>query len=225
MIRRLLHVARFFIVVPVVPPAMLVGFGTATLIGAIALVIDVEHGLEAVAPVLLLQLFAAASGFMVPARRGHFDLLLTRGDSRLAIATVHWAMSVLPGILSWVVLAVTERIYGGTSLTAHGTLLALFIVSTMPWSVTVPLPRLTGAILWLLVFALAAAALPGRTESAPNLSGGFRLQAEDLLFPWALLGRDPHTSGTVLVVACITATMVSAFAWIHRMDVPLESGQ
>jgi hypothetical protein len=225
MIRQLLNLARFFIVVPVVPPAMLVGFGAATLVGAGALAIGVKPGPEALAPVLLLQLFAAASGFIVPARRGHFDLLLTRGDSRLAIATVHWAMSVLPGILSWAALATTERIYGGTSLTAHGTLLALFIVSTMPWSVTVPLPRLTGSILWLLVFAVAAAALPYRYESPASLSGGFRLQPEDLLFPWILLGRDVHPSGTALVVAGTIAAMLAAFVWIHRMDVPLESGQ
>ena len=225
MSRRLLRLARFFIIVPVVPPAMLVGFGTATLIGAGVLVIDVERGFQAVAPVLLLQLFAAASGFVVPARRGHFDLLLTRGDSRLSIAAMHWAMSVLPGTLSWVVLAVTEWICGGSSLTAPGSLLALVIVSTMPWSVTVPLPRLTGAILWLLVFALTAAALPGQSESASSLSGGFRLHADDLLLPWALLGRDPHPSGIALVVACISAAMLSAFTGIHRMDVPLESGQ
>ena len=75
--------------------------------------INVDQGVKTVAPVLLLQLFAAASGFMVPARRGHYDLLLTRGDSRLAIAVVHWAMSILPGVLSWFVLAAIERMYGG----------------------------------------------------------------------------------------------------------------
>src|SRR5919106_497448 len=98
MIRRLLQVARFFIVVPVVPRAMLAAFGVATLIGSGALVMNVQHSLRAAAPVVLLQLFAAESGFMVPPRRGYYDLLLTRGGSRFAIAAVHWAMSVLPGI-------------------------------------------------------------------------------------------------------------------------------
>ena len=212
--RRLLRIARFFIVFPVVPRAMLLAFGVATLVGGAALAMNVEHPIRTVAPVLLLQLFAAASGFVVPARRGYYDLLLTRGDSRLAIAALHWAMSVLPGILSWLVLAAVERSGGGASLVAPGTLLALFIVSTMPWSLTVPLPRLTGAIAWLLVFALAAAVFP---ES--------RASPASLLFPWALLGTQPHPFATAIVVTCIAGTMASAFAWIDRMDVPLESGQ
>ena len=214
MIRRLLQVARFFIVVPVVPRAMLAAFGVATLIGSGALVMNVQHSLRAAAPVVLLQLFAAASGFMVPARRGYYDLLLTRGGSRLAIAAMHWVMSVFPGILSWLVLAAIERMYGGTSLVAPGSLLALFVVSTMPWSVTVPLPRLSGAILWLLVFAVAGAALPGRNVSAGSL-----------LLPWDLLGTTPHPFAAAIAVTCIPAGMAVAFVWIDRMDVPLESGQ
>jgi len=214
MMRRLLRLGRFFIVVPVVPAVMLVGFGVTTLVGSVALVVNVQHGVRAAAPVLLLQLFAAASGFMVPARRGYYDLLLTRGDSRLAIAGVHWTMSVLPGVASWCVLAAIEWMYGGATLVAPGTLLALFVVSTIPWSVTVPLPRLTGAIAWLLVFALAAAVLPGRSMSAAGL-----------LLPWALLGAHPHPYAIAIVVTCAAATIVAAFARINRMDVPLESGQ
>ena len=45
----------------------------------------------AMVPVLLLQLFAASSGFEVPARRGHYDLLLTSGHHRIWMALVHWA--------------------------------------------------------------------------------------------------------------------------------------
>jgi uncharacterized membrane protein len=127
---------------------------------------------------------------------------------------MHWAMSVGPGILSWGILAVTERMFGGTSLTASGALLALLVVSTMPWSLTVPLPRLTGAIVWLLVFALAAAALPrGNTSPA------------SLLLPWALLEVDPHPVAVAIVVMCIAGSMVAAFVWIRQIDVPLESGQ
>jgi hypothetical protein len=213
-IRRLLHLARFFIVVRVVPGAMLAAFGLATVVGAAVLVMDAQHGVRVAAPVLLLQLFASASGFMVPARRGYYDLLLTRGDSRLAISVMHWAMSVVPGILSWSILAGIERMYGGTSLVTPGTLLGLSVVSTLPWSVTVPLPRPTGAIVWLLVFALAAASLPDRNLSAAKL-----------LLPWALLGTDPQPLTTAIVVMCIAGTMAAAFAGIARMDVPLESGQ
>jgi hypothetical protein len=212
--RRLLRIARFFIVFPVVPRAMLLAFGVATLVGGTALAMNVEHSIRTAAPVLLLQLFAAASGFVVPARRGYYDLVLTRGDSRIAIAALHWAMSVLPGILSWLVLAAVERVCGGVSLVAPGTLLALFVVSTVPWALTVPLPRLTGAVVWLLVFALVAAAFP---ES--------RASPASLVLPWALLGTPPHPVATWIAVMCITGTMAGAFTWINRMDLPLESGQ
>jgi hypothetical protein len=214
MTRRLFHLARFFIVVPVVPPAMVLAFALATTVGIGAMMIDTRHSLSITAPVLLLQLFAASSGFMVPARRGYYDLLLTRGDGRLEIAAMHWAMSVGPGILSWAILAATERMFGGTSLTASGTLLALLVVSTMPWSLTVPLPRLTGAIVWLLVFALAAAALPRRHTSPASL-----------LLPWALLEVAPHPVAAAIVAICIAGSMVAALVWIRQIDVPLESGQ
>jgi hypothetical protein len=214
MTRRLLQLARFFLVVPVVPRAMVLGFLVATVIGIGAMMLDTRHGFSITAPVLLLQLFAASSGFMVPARRGYYDLLLTRGDGRLEIAAMHWVMSVAPGILSWAVLAAAERMFGGTSLTASGTLLALLVVSTMPWSLTVPLPRLTGAIVWLLVFALAAAALPRRNPSPASL-----------LLPWALLEADPHPVAAAIVMLCIAGSMAAAFVWIRQVDVPLESGQ
>ena len=184
------------------------------MVGVGVVMIDTQAGLSAAAPVLLLQLFSSASGFMVPARRGYYDLLLTGGDGRVAIAAVHWAMSAGPGLVSWAILAAIERMNGGVSLTAPGTLLALLIVSTMPWSLTVPLPRLAGAIVWLLVFALAAVALPGQPVSTVRL-----------LLPWALLEIDPHPFAAAIVVMCVLASMVAAVAWIRQTDVPLESGQ
>ena len=212
--RRMLHVARFFIVVPVVPRAMLGAFGAATLVGGVVLGVDASQGGRAVAPVLLLQLFASASGFVIPARRGHYDLLLTRGDSRVMIAVMHWIMSITPGIVSWLVLAVIELIAGERSLIAPGTLLSLCIVSTLPWSMTVTLPRLTGAIAWLLAFALVSAALPNPAASAAAM-----------LLPWAFLRASPHPLAAAIVICCVVTTMLGTLVWISRMDVPLESGQ
>jgi hypothetical protein len=214
MIRRLLPVVRFFIVVPVVPRGLLAAFALAALVGGATLVFGLDEGTRTMAPVLLLQLFAAASGFVVPARRGHYDLLLTGGSSRLAIAAVHWIMSVLPGVLSWLALAALERALGGNRLFAGNTLLAVFVVSTLPWAVTVPLPRLTGGIAWLLAFALVAAALPGADHLPVNL-----------LLPWGLLNAPLQPVIAAITVACGTAAMASAFSWINRVDIPLESSQ
>ena len=57
---------------------------------------------------LLLQLFGNSSGFDVPARRGHYDLLLTHGEARRRIIIGHWAASALPGVASWLVLGVVS---------------------------------------------------------------------------------------------------------------------
>ncbi len=210
----ILRAGRFFTVVPVVPRGMLSAFTAATLVGTAVLAVDATQGVRTVAPVLLLQLFAASSGFVVPARRGHYDLLLTRGDSRLVVAVMHWIMSIAPGVVSWLVLAAIELLAGGRSLVAPGTLLPLFIVSTLPWSLTVPLPRLTGAIVWLLVFALASAALPHSSGSAAAM-----------LLPWGLLSTPLHPVSAAISISCIVLTMVATVVWVSRMDVPLESGQ
>ena len=214
MMGRYLYLARFFIVLRVVPPLMVAAFALATAVGGAALVIDVAHGVRTVAPVLLLQLFAAASGFCIPARRGHYDLLFTSGDSRLSIAVVHWAMSALPGVVSWFALATIERVYGGNSLVAPGTLVALLVVSTVPWCLTVPFPRLTGGVAWLLLFALAMAVLPG-----PDVP------AAGLLLPWALLRIPVQPLWAMALLALVGVGMAGTFVWINRMDVPLESSQ
>jgi hypothetical protein len=208
------YVARFFFVLRVVPPLISGAFALATAVGAAALVIDVDHGIRTVAPVLLLQLFAAASGFCIPARRGHYDLLFTSGESRLSIAVMHWVMSVFPGAVSWFTLATVERVYGGNSLVGSATLLSLLVVSTVPWCLTVPFPRLTGGIAWLLVFALTTAVLPGPDTSAAGL-----------LLPWALLRAPVQPWLAVCLVALVAAGMAGTFVLISQMDVPLESSQ
>lgn len=214
MTARYFYLARFFFVLRVVPPLISSAFALATAVGAAALVIDVDHGIRTVAPVLLLQLFAAASGFCIPARRGHYDLLFTSGENRLMIAVMHWVMSVLPGVVSWFALATIERVYGGNSLVAPATLLALLVVSTVPWCLTVPFPRLTGGIAWLLVFALAAVILPGPDTSAAGL-----------LLPWALLRSPVQPLLAVCLVVLVAAGMAATFVLINQMDVPLESSQ
>ena len=62
-------------------------------------------------PILLLQTFAVSTGFMGYARRGHFDLLFTCGAGRVQVAAIYWLLSALPGVASWLALAVLEIIW------------------------------------------------------------------------------------------------------------------
>lgn len=210
----MLQVLRFFLVIPLVPNAMLLAFGAAAIGGCGAVAFDVGSASRTLAPVILLQLFAAASGFRVPARRGHYDLLFTGGVSRLAVAVVHWTMSVTPGVLAWLALAAGERAAGGSALTTTGTMGAMVMVSTVPWAMTTPLARLSGAIVWLLLAVISAAAVP--VPAAP---------AAAALMPWGLVGARVGATTLAALLAVSATTVGVAVWWIHASDVPLESSQ
>src|SRR5262245_49661807 len=76
--RSVLYLLRFFRVAPPLPGLVVWTFG-AVVAGACALVLIAPgRTAGALAPLLVLQMFAASSGFAVPARRGHYDLLLTK---------------------------------------------------------------------------------------------------------------------------------------------------
>lgn len=207
---------RFFRVVPPVPVLMTGAFAASAAAAAVALGLHASTPEGALAPVYLLQTLAASSGFAVPARRGHYDLLLTSGVSRLRIGVAHFAASVLPGILCWLVIAVLEAVTGGrfphVSL-ATGTIASLIIVSALSWAVTVPLPRLTGGIVWLLVFV------------APVNHDLFPVSASMLASPWMLVGTDLSSFGVLPVLSAATVvatTVIGALVWICRTDVSLQ---
>src|SRR5688572_22739335 len=137
---RLLYLCRFFVVVPPMPLLMLGAFAVATLAAVAVILVDQSGAAGALTPLLLLQLFGAASGFDVPARRGHYDLLLTHGVARRWIIVGHWLASIAPGLIGWVVVAVVLQAVRGhddVSLFSAGTLVAVALVSTIPWATTV----------------------------------------------------------------------------------------
>ena len=207
---------RFFHVVPPVPALMHGAFAASAIAAAVALSLQATDPQGALAPVFLLQALAASSGFAVPARRGHYDLLLTSGVSRLRIGVAHFLASILPGVLCWTVIAALEAVSGGgfpgISL-ASGTVASLAIVSALSWAVTVPLPRLTGGIVWLLVLV------------APVNHDLFPATASMLALPWTLVGTDVFSQGAVAVVsaaAVVAMAVMSALTWICRTDISLQ---
>jgi hypothetical protein len=80
------------------PLLMLGALGVATVISMAVISIEPGRAASALTPILLLQLFACSSGFDVPARRGHYDLLLTHGETRHRIVVGHWLASAFPGL-------------------------------------------------------------------------------------------------------------------------------
>jgi hypothetical protein len=234
--RELAFLVRFFLVVPPVPSMMTGTFGIVTLAAAAAIVGDTNRAAGALVPVLLLQSLAASSGFALPARRGHYDLLLTRGKNRTLIAIVHWATSIAPGLASWLVLATLELILSGgghASLLATGTCAAVFLVSTLPWAATIALPRFSGGIAWMLVVVTAATAFPtgvvGQWPAHSTRIEDLALSAWSfLVYPAGAIGHHlarQETTATVPAVVLAVASMVTACRWVSRAEFPLEASQ
>jgi hypothetical protein len=207
----LVYAFRYFQVVAVVPPLFLWGFVVTIAASAVTLTHDPSAATDALTPVLLLQLFAASSGFQVPARRGHYDLLLTSGTPRWQIALAHGLASVMPGIASWICVGMLELAAGHGAHMAFatgGTCIAFFLVSTIAWATATSISRAPAAVAWLLVMTIPPLA---RFASPTRLLG---IQAPE---PLAV------TLPAVFVIAMIPVGV--AFARIVRGPVPLESAQ
>lgn len=227
--------ARFFAVVSPLPGLMTATFAAVGAVTGLALVVEPARSAATVTPVLVLQVFAVASGFAVPARRGHYDLLLTRGIPWWQAAVVHWVMSALPGLCAWIVLGAIELIASAgarSEIFAGGTCAAMFVASALPWALTVALPRFAGAIGWLLVVvvitSLAPAAWPPWFGPASGWDDRALQAVWFLIYPPAMLGREftGATAVTALPAVVLAASAVAAaVCWIHRMGVRLESAQ
>ena len=225
---------RFFRIVPTQPTLIVWTFMVVVGIGIMAIVREPSRGTEMMVPVLLLQLFAASSGFEVPARRGHYDLLLTSGNRRVSIGLVHWATSIAPGVVAWLMLAAVEAAASRGAdrrLLAWGTCAAMALVSTMAWAITVRLPRFSGGIGWLLVLTLSTSVLspvnvPGR--SASDLGEWIWPAWEFLVYPVVFVGRELDVGEGLIAAPALMlalAAMLAACRWISGASVPLEAAQ
>lgn len=234
--RDLVYLLRFFRVVSPVPRLMRATFLVIVCLGAVLVVNQPAAAAAAAGPVLLLQLFAASSGFAVPARRGYYDLLLTSGARRVWIAAAHWLTSIVPGVAAWVALAAVEWSASAgrsSALASSGTCAAVAMVSTLPWAITVALPRFSGGVGWLLVLAGTAALTPvaaGRVEPVRALHAESAAWAAwtFLVYPLATVGRSLSRADLTVCLPALTfalLAMVAACAWIVRLDAPLEAAQ
>ena len=191
-------IVRFFLIVRPWHPVVAGGLAALVIVAGTLLAAGRVDAVKALAPVCVLQTLAASSGFAGPARRGHYDFVIAAGYKRLWIAIVHWAISAAPGVVGWFLLAAIELASSGgdaTTLLTPEALITLWIVSTLPWAATVPLPRLTGGLVWIVM-------LVARDGFAPDL-----------------------TLPSMAVAVASAAAMVGAIIWIQRADFPLETAQ
>jgi hypothetical protein len=215
-------------------PLLMVGaFVVMTVAAAVVMVLEPARAAGTLTPILLLQLFGNASGFDVPARRGHYDLLLTHAQPRRWIIAAHWTASTLPGVVSWLVLgAICHATSNDTvSMFTTGTLTAVMLVSTIPWATTVRLPRFSGAIGWLLIVSMVTLVTPGLLE-VDLVPADWRLWLQTawavLVYPPLLVGQRLNGVDALIVVPGLVfaAVAMTVACWsVNRRDIPLEAAQ
>ena len=233
---RAAYALRFFRVVP--PVSGLIGWTFAVIVAVdtVVILVDASKASAAIVPLLLLQLFAASSGYALPARRGHYDLLLTGGDSRFWLATVHWLTSVYPGVTAWLFVAAMEMAASGgarRTLLASGTYVAMCLVSTLPWAITIRLPRFSGGIGWILVLSMSTSLVAPALDVEPLRStvspAAWAWSAWSfLVYPARFAGQELSWMEALSTVPALTiacAAMITACRWIVRTSVPLEASQ
>lgn len=224
---------QFFRVVRPVPRLMRVTFAVVTTASAARVLLGVDAVAPVLLPILLLQTFAVSTGFMAYARRGHFDLLFTRGAGRVQVAGLYWLLAATPGILCWLALAAVELVWQRTAvLLSGGTVAAVLCVSMLPWAISVPLTRFSGGTGWLLALVMTVTLTP----AGVGAYGLWQVERGEpwwwsalafLLFPGRLVGEPLNTAGLAVVppAVLVIAAMVGALAWVGHADLPLETGQ
>jgi hypothetical protein len=224
-------VAFFRAAPPVTRPMVLCLWGTVGL-GGVALAAGVAGGATVLTPLLVLQIFAASSGFGLAMRRGHYDLVLSRGVSLAGLMAAHWLASIAPGLTAWLAVAALERLLSpaGAEALTSGSVLAFLLASSLPWALTTPLPRFGAAIGWLVLLVTSLAVVPSGQLQLVDALRGPRPTALGALavvtYPMGLLGLDAARlpAGTVSPgLVCALGSMLGALAWHRRAEVPLET--
>jgi hypothetical protein len=233
-VKATLYLLRFFHVASPLPALVVWTFG-ALVAGACAIVVLAPgRTAGALAPLLVLQMFAASSGFAVPGRRGHYDLLLTRTGGRTSIALAHWVSSIAPGVAGWLIVGSVEALATDTASVAlaSGTCAAVALVSTIPWAATIALPRFSGGIGWLLVLTIAAISLSPGDDAwlvhAGELDGFVARASAFLVYPIAVVGKHLSSREWMMMAPALALAIVSmtaACAWVRRATFPLEAAQ
>lgn len=228
----LVFLAAFFRAAPPVTRPMVLCLWATVVLGGAAMAAGLASGATVLTPLLVLHIFAASSGFGLAMRRGHYDLVLTRGVSVAGLMAAHWLASVVPGLTAWLALATIERLVSQAPPAAlsTGSALSFLLASSFPWALTTPLPRFAAAIGWLVLLVTSLTIVPSgqlRLLEAlharqPTALGALAVVA----YPMGLLGTDARQlpAGTITPgLACALLSMVGAIVWKGRGEVPLET--
>ena len=228
----LVFLVAFFRAAPPVTRPIASALWTSAAVGSAAMAAGLVSGRTVLTPLLVLQIFAASSGFGLALRRGFYDLVLARGVPAPELLAAHWIASIAPGVTVWLVVALLEPFVSSAPPAAltSGSLMALGLASSLPWALTTPLPRFAAAIGWLMLLVTSLAVVP---SGQADLVTALRAPRASLLgalavvaYPMELIGMDAFAlpAGTVSPgLVCGIVSVAAALAWHRRTLAPLET--
>jgi hypothetical protein len=210
---------RFFFVLRPCPAYALTVLAAVTALGMATLWFDPAELDSGLGMVLFVQMFLASSGFVVTARRGHFDPVLLVGSDRIAALAAQWLASIAPGAIAWTVLAGTGAWLGSAaawSALAGLRVIAFLIVSVVAWICGFRLPRGAGGALWM--GGLAVLLLRHVELIAPERGQGSALEvlraaAALLVCPFLLLGSHARIEAPAASAALAAAAAALFTTW------------
>lgn len=215
-----LHALKYLAVVGIHPSYAIVVMAAIAALGLATVWLNATELDSGLGMILFAQMFLASSGFVIRARQGHFDPLLTRGTGRTLVVVSHWALSVAPGILVWILVAGTGLILGSpvaTSALAGGRVAGLFVVSSIAWALGFALPRGAAGMLWtavlLAVLTQRTDLLPDTSSASPAASTVFRHALTLLLCPFLFLGNHPALSPGAMCAALLMSFVPLLLIW------------
>jgi hypothetical protein len=175
-------------------------------------------------------MFLASSGFVVRARQGHLDPLLTTNLERTRVVACHWLLSVAPGIVAWGLVAGAGLLRGSPeALSAFigARMAGLLVVSSTAWVVGFALPRGGAGMLWMAVLLALLTQrielLPDTTHASAGPATVFRDAMTLILCPFLVIGKHPAVSPGAVAAALLTSVVLLLLVWRYagRLDIYL----
>lgn len=224
------HLLRYLAVVSIHPLYAIVAIAAVAVLGLTTVWLNAAELDSGLGMILFGQMFLASSGFVVRARQGHLDPVLTNSPQRTAVVVFHWALSIAPGVVAWALVAGAGLLLGSpTAASAFiGTRGAgLVIVSAIGWVLGFALPRGAAGMLWT---AVLLALLTQRTELLPEVSPSSPAPAIVfchammlMVCPFLLVGNHSGISRGAVAAALLMSLVLLLLVWRHarRLDIYL----
>jgi hypothetical protein len=222
------YAPRFFAVVGLHPPYALVILAAILALSLWTTSVSPAELDSGLGMLLFVQMFLASSGFLVRARRGHFDPLLLGGAHRTRALVWHWLVSIAPGVAAWFCLAVAGYALGSPaamSAIVGVRAVALFIVSALAWTMGFPLARGAAGVVW--VAALLGLLIRRVDMLAPSAFAAgdsvLRHAATLMLCPFLLIGTRLAIAPAAVWAAALLSALLLLSVWrlAERVDLYL----